>query len=315
MLLVLGLFLFILLVIVHELGHFFAARRAGVEVEEFGVGYPPRLYGKRFEEGGTLYSVNLLPLGGFVRLKPDGLYMVEKVYAQGPKTIRLAGMIHLGEEDYYRQLLSSISPRGTLVLAEGVSDEQQRLRERFSYGQLADLLGLSAQEEFPFPGRLIKAASLRQPSDRAPEQIDVLRADVDLQQFDARTVEVLNALGKYLLNAPSLIEGIEAFNRWAEQHVTPEVNQVVMHDLLDRRNAVLLDYLEPALNKYDTLVIPWGALHMPGIEAGVEARDFRLQQILERQSVDFFRLPWSRIWQHRGTELEGTGDSAGLRGG
>ncbi len=55
-----------ILVLVHELGHFIAARRNGVWVEEFGIGYPPRVWGKKIGE--TLYSINLLPLGGFVRL-------------------------------------------------------------------------------------------------------------------------------------------------------------------------------------------------------------------------------------------------------
>jgi regulator of sigma E protease len=61
--------IFGLLVFVHELGHFVAARRAGIAVEEFGFGFPPRLAG--WKRGGTIYSVNLLPLGGFVRLKGE----------------------------------------------------------------------------------------------------------------------------------------------------------------------------------------------------------------------------------------------------
>jgi regulator of sigma E protease len=65
-----GLMMFVGLVIIHELGHFWAARRSGVEVEEFGLGFPPRAkkLGKR---NGTLYSLNWLPLGGFVRLKGE----------------------------------------------------------------------------------------------------------------------------------------------------------------------------------------------------------------------------------------------------
>jgi regulator of sigma E protease len=55
-----------ILILVHEAGHFFMARRAGVLVEEFGFGLPPRVFGKRMGE--TLYSINLLPFGGFVRL-------------------------------------------------------------------------------------------------------------------------------------------------------------------------------------------------------------------------------------------------------
>lgn len=52
--------------VIHEFGHFIIAKKFGVRVEEFGIGYPPRLFGKKFGE--TLYSVNLLPLGAFVRI-------------------------------------------------------------------------------------------------------------------------------------------------------------------------------------------------------------------------------------------------------
>ncbi len=54
------------LILVHELGHFWAAKIFGVKVEEFGLGFPPRLWGKRIGE--TVYSLNLLPFGGFVRI-------------------------------------------------------------------------------------------------------------------------------------------------------------------------------------------------------------------------------------------------------
>lgn len=70
-LLIAGLILFVSLVIVHELGHFIAARRGGVEVEEFGLGFPPRLYSRKFKGHRTEYTLNLLPLGGFVRLKGE----------------------------------------------------------------------------------------------------------------------------------------------------------------------------------------------------------------------------------------------------
>ncbi len=55
-----------LLVLIHEFGHFIAAKKSGVLVEEFGFGFPPRVIGKKIGE--TLYSINLLPIGGFVKL-------------------------------------------------------------------------------------------------------------------------------------------------------------------------------------------------------------------------------------------------------
>jgi regulator of sigma E protease len=69
-LLIVGILLFISLVVVHELGHFWAARRGGVEIEEFGIFFPPRLFKKRTKAGYD-FTVNLLPLGGFVKLKGE----------------------------------------------------------------------------------------------------------------------------------------------------------------------------------------------------------------------------------------------------
>ena len=66
------LFLFILgvLVIVHEVGHYVAARIAGVRVLEFGIGFPPRARVLR-SEGETLWTLNWLPIGGFVKLEGE----------------------------------------------------------------------------------------------------------------------------------------------------------------------------------------------------------------------------------------------------
>lgn len=64
---VLGFLLFIGLVLVHEWGHYIVARRNGVKVEEFGLGFPPRAW-SRTRKDGMLLSLNWLPLGGFVKL-------------------------------------------------------------------------------------------------------------------------------------------------------------------------------------------------------------------------------------------------------
>lgn len=69
-LIILGLVLFVALVVVHEFGHFFMARRNGVDVEEFGIGFPPIAWGKKLKSG-LLFTINWLPLGGFVRLKGE----------------------------------------------------------------------------------------------------------------------------------------------------------------------------------------------------------------------------------------------------
>lgn len=71
----------VILVLIHEFGHFIAAKKSGVYVEEFGFGFPPRLFGKKFGE--TIYTVNALPLGGFVRLFGEEYHEEKKKTKEG----------------------------------------------------------------------------------------------------------------------------------------------------------------------------------------------------------------------------------------
>ena len=80
------------LVFAHELGHFFVAKRSGIRVQEFGFGYPPRLLGVRYGE--TLYSLNLLPLGGFVKMLGENAAPGEpRAFASKSKTVRATVLI------------------------------------------------------------------------------------------------------------------------------------------------------------------------------------------------------------------------------
>jgi len=65
------LIILLVLVLVHEFGHFFAAKKFGIRVDEFGFGFPPRLFS--FKKGETEYSFNLLPIGGFVKIFGENL--------------------------------------------------------------------------------------------------------------------------------------------------------------------------------------------------------------------------------------------------
>ena len=84
-----------ILVIAHEAGHYFAAKKAGIWVEEFGFGIPPRIWGKKV--GQTIYSINLLPFGGFVRLhgenREEEITKTKKAFLTKSKKVRASVVI------------------------------------------------------------------------------------------------------------------------------------------------------------------------------------------------------------------------------
>lgn len=111
------LFLLILsiLVFVHELGHFIAAKRAGILVEEFGFGLPPKIWGKKIGE--TTYSINALPIGGFVKLYGEDGQMADRL----PTTADSGGQLAVSNKRasgraYYEKSI----PRRLSVLLAGV---------------------------------------------------------------------------------------------------------------------------------------------------------------------------------------------------
>lgn len=84
---VVGVIVLSVLIIVHELGHFFAAKATGVPVEEFGVGFPPRAYGRKWRS--TLYSINWIPFGGFNKISGEVDPTVPKGLASRGYGVRL----------------------------------------------------------------------------------------------------------------------------------------------------------------------------------------------------------------------------------
>ncbi|HBX15948.1 MAG TPA: hypothetical protein DEF57_01410, partial [Candidatus Magasanikbacteria bacterium] len=94
-----------LLVLAHEAGHFVVARKNGIKVDEFGFGLPPRIFGAHVsrngwkwiwggreltdaeKQSGTVYSLNLIPLGGFVKIKGENGEMANEPDSFGAKKI------------------------------------------------------------------------------------------------------------------------------------------------------------------------------------------------------------------------------------
>jgi len=85
-----SLILFILilsfLVLIHEFGHFIAAKKNGIKVEEFAIGFPPRLFA--LKRGETTYTINIFPLGGFVKLFGEEYQELDKIQAKNSNSNR-----------------------------------------------------------------------------------------------------------------------------------------------------------------------------------------------------------------------------------
>jgi regulator of sigma E protease len=76
-----------LMMFVHELGHFVTARLAGITVQEFGFGLPPRLWG--FKRGGVIYSINWIPFGAFVKMLGEEDPTAPGSFASKPRLVRI----------------------------------------------------------------------------------------------------------------------------------------------------------------------------------------------------------------------------------
>ena len=130
------------LVVLHELGHFVAAKLAGVRVEEFGVGLPPRI-GKGWQFGETLYSVNWLPIGGFVRLtgeEASGL-LITKVdpnsrliehFAPGDRIHKINGKRVVSPDQFLEQVLRNLGEPKLEIAYDHTEDDGHKTSWTFS---------------------------------------------------------------------------------------------------------------------------------------------------------------------------------------
>ncbi len=124
------------LVVLHELGHFITAKLAGVRVEEFGVGLPPRI-GKGWQFGETLYSFNWLPIGGFVRLTgeeasgllvtavdPDSQFAPNVV--PGDRILQVNGKRVISPDHFVERLLGTLGEPNREIAFDHTEDDGRK---------------------------------------------------------------------------------------------------------------------------------------------------------------------------------------------
>jgi hypothetical protein len=207
--------------------------------------------------------------GGFMSLHPGGLTVQARKYVRDDgKTIRLFPMSHVAEADFY-QTISKTFTTNSIILMEGVTDEDNLLTNKISYARMAKTLGLAEQhKEFQ------------------PKHGKIVRADIDVNQFTPHTIALLNWI--MLLHG----QGVNAATAPKLLRDTPTLDQAELFaDLLGKRNRHLLDEIQSHLSQTDDLVIPWGVAHMPGISQEIQKFNFHLQQSNDYTVIRFFHSP------------------------
>lgn len=203
---------------------------------------------------------------GFLALRPGGLTVQVRNYVRADgKTIRLIPMSHIADAAFYQRVEQSF-PTNAIILLEGVTDRRNLLTNKISYQRAAASLGLTEQvKEF------------------RPTQGELVPADVDVEQFSTQTIGFLNLV--MLLHRKGMTD--ETLQQLAKYSPPPQVESLIIDDLLGRRNEHLLGEIRERLAETEHIIVPWGAAHMPELAREIVKAGFHLQDAQEYTVIRF----------------------------
>ena len=239
----------------------------------FATGFFSNVFLSRF----VFYSTS-----GFMKLDQWQLYSMVTHYRHPQKKsyVTLIPMMHIALPSFYQRIKTEFSPQA-VVLMEGVTDKKGLLKTRLDYDKFASDFNLTNQSTaFNLESMNIKMVS----------------ADVDVSAFSPKTLEEIERvfsiknIFSYFLNDLIHPEDIHNYtNRLARER----------EDILVRRNEYLLGIFAQWREKNHFIVIPWGALHMRGIEKGLLAKGYVRNKERKYLVVDLKNIPWKNIFSSR----------------
>lgn len=187
-----------LLVIVHEFGHFIVAKRSGIRVEEFAIGFPPRL--ASIQRGETKYSINLLPIGGYVKMPGEN---GETTDASGLYDPRSFGSKRAGIR--------------AAVLLAGVTMNFLLAIVLFSASEAV------GHVEYP---PVVAAVEKGSPADKAGLQVGdrIVAVNGRQIQYFSQLVDLSNGIVNQLPDEPTVPMDLDILHKGATQAVTITVN-------------------------------------------------------------------------------------------
>jgi hypothetical protein len=199
-------------------------------------------------------------------------------------TVRLVGMVHIAEPQFYQSLIDGLPPH-SLVLAEGVTDRDKRLSNGLSYRNAARAIGLQQQPNLAAAIAAAPAPKLAGAAEQDSARPTVERADIDISDFSPTTIHFLRGVSDLYASKNSA----ELLQRWQaiERGFTQKDYTAVFDDILAKRNRHLIAEFDARSGSYNVVVIPWGAEHMPFVEAQLRKRGFRIQSQQERRVAGY----------------------------
>jgi hypothetical protein len=204
--------------------------------------------------------------GGFLALHPGGMTVQVRKYVRNDgKTIPLIPMAHIGEADFYRKVSQSF-PSNSIILMEGVTDNQNLLTNKISYKRMAKSLGLTEQK--------VKFN---------PTRGEMVPADVDVDQFSTNTIDFMNLV--MLVHSRGITPA--TVRKALQYSPPPDFQKQVFGDLLRKRNRHLWEEIQARLPQSENIIVPWGVAHMPEIATEIQKAGFRLNESQEYEVIRF----------------------------
>ncbi|MCO4746079.1 MAG: hypothetical protein KC912_14885 [Proteobacteria bacterium] len=201
-----------------------------------------------YSVGSAVWSIEYAT-GGYAGLTTEGFVIRGRSFERGGTHLRLQGMMHIGEEHAYDALYASFGAHpNTVVLTEGVGDETGALGDGIGYSQVASRLGVVQQHAIPEDGYTVR------------------NADVDVSQFSDETLEMLRGtFGIWQADDP--LTAWLTFSMEVSGQDQDALLRAVYEDLVVARNDEVLRHVAVAEPEFNHIFVPWGAAHLPGIEA------------------------------------------------
>jgi len=213
--------------------------------------------------------------GKFLSIHADGITLEERQFRKGDREIRLLGMMHIAKSGFYDDVATSLPASArAVVLLEGVTDRDSLLKGKFDYERLARLFGFTSQKESSFTKKAVEGLDetrTNKEAGRKSANIEYQIADVDLADFKPGTVRFMQVTGQ-MLSSTSWNEVFQIYS--ASRDELEKSSATALDDILNKRNKHLLGEIDKALEDHTTVVVPWGAAHMPVIQEEIEKRGF-----------------------------------------